>query len=886
MTKRPLCMAALILVLLSFAGRLAGIRPAYENTRQVLWKELFPEGEDTDQRRRFLGRIRERSETGSGYTLTVDNLIILKRTDGDPAAGFFVSYSGTENSRTEDPGAADSASALSGEGEINVSGKDDHSGREETDESNSSRVCRIPAKYAAAAYVEDPPQAVPGDWVELSGIPALFETATNPGQADTRERKLAGNVLFAIKKAVLLKKADGLFRDTALPRIRSLLRSSFETVLGLEDASVLCAMTLGERDALPSGIRRQYEEGGIAHILAISGLHTGLIGMLLYRMLRSLRLPIPLCAFVSLSMLMLYCEMTGMSIPAVRALIMFAVWAVGQCFGRSVDPLTSLGAAAVCLLLIAPERAGQADFLFSFACILSIQIIVPKMKELFHVRVGRRSERRIRKVILRRICDAVIPGAALFLGILPLSCWFYYQITPYSILANLVVLPCMSSLFLCGLFGALAGLASIPAGVFVAAPCHYILLLFQWTCGFLHRLPGSVIVTGRPALWQVILYYGILISALYIPSKRRKPGSGRRRLPDAKKTARLIRVLCLAGAVIVLLQRKPPGLRLVILDVGQGNGVLIQTGDFAVILDCGSSTVPSVWERRAEKTIKYYGIRRIDAVFLSHGDQDHINGIRSWLDGYEKTMTGPSASGLTLACLAVSGPGSSRDEALKELEEICCEKGIPAVKLFPGSSLSADVSGASGVSGFPGTSGVSGAEADPVAVAGSNALADSAAESGSGAKAGSGSNAGKELRITCLYPGDDQLQETSNENSMVLRLSYGDFTALFPGDLELEGEQELIRSLEKQQEERPGRRGGRDDLVCDLLMAGHHGSANATSEELLRLLEPEIAVISCGKNNRYGHPAEAVLERLENAHVRVHRTDREGAWIMEMKKPE
>ena len=106
----------------------------------------------------------------------------------------------------------------------------------------------------------------------------------------------------------------------------------------------------------------------------------------------------------------------------------------------------------------------------------------------------------------------------------------------------------------------------------------------------------------------------------------------------------------------------------------------------------------------------------------------------------------------------------------------------------------------------------------------------------------------------------------TNDNSLVLRLTYGDKSFLFTGDMEREAENDLLDSGVK--------------LSSDVLKVGHHGSSTSTSYRFLYEVSPEIAVISCGEDNSYGHPHEEVLSRLSDADVTVYRTDLDGSVVL------
>ena len=122
-----------------------------------------------------------------------------------------------------------------------------------------------------------------------------------------------------------------------------------------------------------------------------------------------------------------------------------------------------------------------------------------------------------------------------------------------------------------------------------------------------------------------------------------------------------------------------------------------------------------------------------------------------------------------------------------------------------------------------------------------------------------------------LWPSGEKLTGDANQDCIVLRLTYGHLGILFTGDLEKEGEESFIR------EYRSDQLFPREEGDYTILLAGHHGSRFASSEDLLELVDPDLVLISCGKNNRYGHPAEEVLDRLRAQGIPWKRTDLGGA---------
>ncbi len=697
-------------------------------------------------------------------------------------------------------------------------------------------------------------ELLPGDEIVASGKAVFREPAANPGQFDAQAYYFAQDSICMISDAVISEMRPGrMSLARALCIVRRRLGSSFEAILETQEAHTMEAICLGERELLTQEWKEFYQEGGIAHILAISGLHISLIGMCLYRLLRKLGAPFGGCCAVSGAAVVFYVLMSGAGVSAVRALIMFAFWLGAQFWGRKYDMITAAAAAAMLLLLADARNLSQSSFLLSFAAVLTIALLVPCLKRSFREVMD--SPR-----FVRNLLRVFLPGLAIWLGTLPVTLYFFYQAVPWSILINLAVVPLMTALMVCGLLAGMVGLFSLPLGIFLVAPVHYILGLFELLCRLKEGLPLSVWVAGRPAVWRIALYYGILLAAGIVsyrladsgtkPGKawnirsrragmrrperwRREGGRDSRNSKDSGKRGNstksrraggaaapyILWFCCSVACVRLMIAPGPDRLEITCLDVGQGDSALLRLPDgVSCLVDGGSSSESKIWKYRIGQTVKYYGVRALDYVFLSHADEDHINGVEEYLQEYELGFAGENVHGVTLKNLVL--PPTADPEDFEKLCGLAREKGVRILQMEAG-----------------------------------DWIGDRLAQENT------------RWSITCLAPDADALTGDRNENSMVLLLQYGEFRMLFTGDLEGTAEQRLAASEE--------------DLSADVLKVGHHGSRNASSEEFLAQVSPQIAVISCGENNSYGHPAPETVERLQDAGCRILQTPLSGAVMIE-----
>lgn len=642
-------------------------------------------------------------------------------------------------------------------------------------------------------------EIMPGDWITVAGDFAPFSRGTNPGQFDLKAWYFRQNVVCTMKNVRILKYQNGNGGlQELLYRIKNAFWVSFGRIFPEKAAGTIAAISLGEKGLMEKEWKNRYQEGGIAHIMAVSGLHVTLIGMSLYRFMRWICIPVWCSSLISGGTVILYTLMTGSGISAMRAMIMFLICLGAQVYGRKYDQLIAIVIAAAILLVSDVQVIQESSFWLSFSAVLTLTILVP------HIQYTCR--------ITSKPGNALCSSLGIWIGMLPVTLYFFYQAVPWGILINLAIIPLMSVVLSTGFLAAVLGYFSIPAGIFTGAPVQYLIQLFDLLCEIQQKLPGAVWVAGCPGWSQIILYYIVL--AVFVCITR----NIRRIIPQMSKMKSKV---CCIGLWLVFLvvgagilgHHENDLLQVTCLDVGQGDSAVIQIPDGPTcIVDCGSSSESSIWSWCAEQTVKYYGISTLDYVFLSHGDMDHISGIQEFLETYEKGWNGKNVHGITLKTLVL--PPTAKLSDFNEIKQLADKKGIKILQMETGDYLES-----------------------------------------SSAK----------WNIRCLSPEKEALTGDSNQDSMVLMIQYGKFRMLFTGDLEKDAEKKISEWTENEW------------LDADVLKVGHHGSGNSSSEEFLQKVSPRAAVISCGKNNNYGHPADETLERLQHAGAEIFLTADQGA---------
>ena len=731
------------------------------------------------------------------------------------------------------------------------------------------------------AYMSTSEKPILGQDVVLSGVAALPEHATNPGGFDAADYYKAKKIFMFLKDTSYVetgvKKSELL---NTLQGIKERVASVYDQTFEPKAASVLSAMVLGDKRGLDRDTRNMYQLNGIAHILAISGLHIAILGMTLFEWLRKRTGSYRISGCVAMIVVVFYGIMTGLSGSTSRAVIMMGLVMIGKAKGRSADLLTSAGIASIGMAVWNPYVIRDAGFQLSFAAVAGLAVIHPVYVQTF----GKKGK-------LRQAFGVSLSSS---LATLPICVFYYYQFPLYGILLNLLVVPLVSCLLMSALVTAGCGIISIKAAELAGIPAHFILILYERLCGLSEKIPFSSINVGHISVRMVLVYYlglGVVLFILrcYAGEKNSSQStdennsageevnkSMRKSLgrdltkPVRKKSGRCGRYLY--GIILVILltalyeyANLDRSFVAVFLDVGQGDGILIRTEQgTSILIDGGSTSNQRVGEYVLLPAIRYYGMSELDYVFVTHGDADHISGIEYLLNAEH--------IGVRIRNLVLAKYGDR--QGLANIETLAKEKNINVVYMEAGDKIqekqNPDMAGLTLECLYPSGSTL---EAKQVVEREADSIAEAkqvAEREASGITDDKKIAMGLDNAITANVPGEEATGSglDANDLSMVLLAKYDGRKILFTGDAGSMVEKRLI--LEK------------SILLSetDALKVGHHGSHSASSKGFLQMTKPQYAIISCGKKNHYGHPHEETLMQLQTIGARVYRTDQCGAIIL------
>lgn len=489
-----------------------------------------------------------------------------------------------------------------------------------------------------------------GNIIKVRGKLRQFEEAANKGNFDSRKYYLSLGFYGKIEAGTIeIINSDysgirqGLYelRMEIIERLEKLCsdNNGIFSIINNKNG-IIGAIILGDKTDIDSDIKELYSVSGIAHILAISGLHISFIGMAIYRLLRR-RFRFLFSAAVSIPVVLSFGIMSGFGISTIRAIIMFILKIIGEVLGRKYDAITAISLAGLVLLVQNPFVVCNSGFQMSFGAIIAIVLILPIVEEILN------TDNKIIKVISANFTISLVMN--------PILAWNYYELPTFSFLLNIVVVPLMSVVIVSSIAGIFCSCIMFGFGKVVIFPGCGILELYTFLCNIINKSSVASIVVGQPKVTIIIVYYAILLVVLFgfknIRTKYTRAEKERNIIKKetglvlekkAKKERRIkgqnvkLRLACIVGFLLLncLIYYIPnPGFYITFINVGQGDGILIH-GDNGtkVMVDGGSTSEKQVAKNCIVPYLKAEGIGTIDYSIITHTDKDHISGILEILE--------------------------------------------------------------------------------------------------------------------------------------------------------------------------------------------------------------------------------------------------------------
>ena len=574
-----------------------------------------------------------------------------------------------------------------------------------------------------------------GMHVRLEGMLVLPELPRNPGQFNRRIYESGKKIDFYLENPTVLevKEQRSGVRDV-VEIWKTEMMNRCEKIYPDAEASILEAMLFGEKRELSGDIKELYQAAGISHVLVISGLHISLLALAVAGILRRLGFPMPVWVILSVGVLAGYGILIGQPTTAVRALLMFFVLQGARLLGRSYDLLSALAFSGILMLLDNPDLILDGGCRLSFCAVIGVGWYVSEKNKIFRS-IGEKEKRKNRGKggkgsSAGAILENIRAGWYLWLFTLPVMLDTFYQVSVVGILWNLVAIPLLPVIIASGGLGVVLAGWNIFLGSLAGSPAYGMLQLYQEIGNISEKLPVGMWTPGQPSKPVIAGYYLVIFLLVLVEKqliKREKRWKIRKIFPGMELCSMLLLLLLMAHP---WQQRE----KITFLDVGQGDASLLQSGGQTLLLDGGSTSQKNVGTYVILPYIKQQGISCLEAVVLTHTDQDHINGVTEVLEEGKKGW-------LTVKNLMYPYwmEGTEQGKQLKKLAE---EAGASCRKIRAGDRLT-----------------IGKAEA------------------------------------VVLYPKEQEKIAEPNAGSLVLFWKWEGVRAMFTGDLPEEKERELLQNL-------------------------------------------------------------------------------------------
>ncbi|NIQ02556.1 MAG: DUF4131 domain-containing protein [Nitrospinaceae bacterium] len=670
----------------------------------------------------------------------------------------------------------------------------------------------------------------------------------NPGRFDYESymRSQGIDVLGGVSKVKYIQvtgsEPPGLLTELRT-HVRSTMLSFFDRHLDNEAAALLKAMVLGEKQHLSEELRQSYIDTGLAHLMAVSGLHIGFVAGACYLILYPVVFYVlgkyrpqwallgfgrKIVALLCLLPVLFYMFLVGTKISALRAGIMVVVYLLAVLINREKNLVNALLVAAFLILIWNPEAVVGPGFLLSFGALITIVLAIEyvgrpsddpldQMGEAPWYRRGRgirAGEPSWRERVVDLFYGTLFISLAALLGTLPILIYFFNHFSLGGIFLNLLLVPLTSLLIPLGLLTAFLAMLWEPLGSLLIPLPGMLLEIFvevpQWAAALPYM---SLNVPTPPALCAVLYYFLLFGIPLWFRFRDSFPSLDPGKTPAWKYGAPFCFPVA-AGLMIALFlwprwfHFKNGELSIFLLDVGQGESIYMEFpngktllldggGYYRNSLDVGRRVVaPFLWNR---------GLWHLDYVGVTHSDHDHMSGVESLAD-------------LMPVNHFLDRIPEVPDRRIQKLKEQLVRRDTVPLVLEPGR---------------------------PLKIGG--------------------------VRLIALHPTREFVDQGSpappekigNDLSWVLRVDYGSFSMLLTGDITEKAERFLVTQ--------------KAALRADILKVPHHGSRTSSLPEFIRAVRPREVLVSSGKHNIFHHPHPQIVQRYQEFGIPFWRTDRDGA---------
>lgn len=662
---------------------------------------------------------------------------------------------------------------------------------------------------------------IPGDVVYVKGEISIADSKRNYGGFDYN-KYLKQSKIFGIVQAEECRKfstQNDFF--TILENIRYKFLIKIEDLYNDENSGFLKSLLFGKTDELTVNIKESFRDSSLSHVLAISGMHVTyvVIGIefVFDKIIKSKKTKNNLLIIF----IIFFSFVTGNSVSGIRSCIMGAMTILAKNFDKKNNFYFSLIYSFFIIVLFNPYNIYNIGLWLSYMGSLGIVCFSSFFKKYIYKKFGNKKKINIilKKFIKYIIENFVVTFSAQIL-IFPIMMYVFNVISVSFFISNILVSFFVGPLLILGYFSVLLSFINFPFSKIIVYVSEFFIFIVVKISEICSKLPFSKIYVTTPSMIMVFVYYGIVFWLIYISFKKQFYFF---RIINSKKFFKkelnklidkyilLKKYFFISFIVITVISfqinlNSYNEFQINFVDVGQGDCTYIKTfSGNNIIIDGGEGNTEK-YDYGENVVLPYLldrGVKKIDYLIISHADSDHIGGLFAVIKNIKIDKI-------------LIGIQAQISEQYVELLEISKSKNIKIVELKSGDKLKLE----------------------------------------------------KEIYLDVLWPNENNLIESNalNNNSLVFKIYYKNFSILFTGDIEEIAEKEILKLYNNNLYK----------LNATILKVAHHGSKTSSITAFLEAVNPKIVLIGVGKNNKFGHPSMSVINKLKKNNAKIYRTDENG----------
>ena len=649
-----------------------------------------------------------------------------------------------------------------------------------------------------------------GDLIDVSGEFEEPSVRRNYNGFDYKQylktKKIYGTIKVDFNKIKIVKKNQIDTITLLADKVKSYITYASDQMFPKEISGLFVGILIGDKENITEEIEEDFKNSSLSHMLAVSGTHVSYIILGLSFLLSNFGKRYT--NIFSILFLIFFMYLTNFTASVVRACIMGIILLGSKILYRKSDIYVSMALSLLIILIENPFKILDVGLILSYAGTLGIVVLYRIWS----------NEVKTKNKIIKYIINTLLITCSAQIFVFPIIAVYFNNVSITFFISNLLATPVLAIIIIFGFFNIIVFFISNELGMIISIFLEMnieILIFISHSCS---NIPYANLLVITPKIIFVILYY--LIILLYIITKKiygikeewqYLSALDKKEIIILKKIIKnkrkyiikiisLILIIAFVNIIIININKET---KIYFIDVGQGDSTLIITENKKNILIDGGGNVTNKNYDIGENILLPYlldrGITKIDYLFVSHFDFDHVGGLYEIIDKLNVDNI-------------VIPKNKNISEEEKEFTKKAKEKHIKICRLCQNDKIYID----------------------------------------------------KNTKIDILSPLNEEIEENYiNNNCLVFKFTYNNFSMLFTGDIEEIAEKEILKNVSK------------NILKSDILKIPHHGSKTSSTDKFLECVNPKIALIGVGKNN-FGHPSKEVIERLKSKNIKVYRTDLNG----------